>query len=242
MEELKDIFKEGINKTVALQKNRKKMSEDWIFLEFYIKILEKLRYFEVDSISDLKNNYKRLSNLSFIEFPLKNIYDKRDFLVCAFKYIYNDSYFDSIGRHFNNPGSLVVEINLNLANIEGVYLENLKNIEGRIFKAFEFDIKDIYNEKIKGMFVYSSKMSWPEDSDTSKKQIEKLLLSSPLDSFDIRFKVFSRNTIIYNMDTDYPKEFGKKLYVINIQGNDKRGKEEDYTPVGSNVSSLISVH
>lgn len=228
MKDITDSFKEEIEWNIDLEKK----SGNTIIQKVNIEILKNLKYFKVDSIHDLKYHYDKLSELSLIELSLKNDDDKNKLSAHMENVIYNDKHFNLIGCYSDDLDSWQIKINLKLVEMDGVYFENLKHIEEKSFGAFELNIKDYHNE-IEGIFVYSNNMKTLEEDDTPEKQINKV--SSSLNYFDIKFKLFSKNTEISNIG--YTHLSGEKLYIIDILDDDRRNKEEDHTPTGSNVSS-----
>jgi len=231
MEDITDSFKKEIEWDIILQK----MSSG-ITSELNIKILEKLKYFEVDSINDLKNHYEELSKLSSIELSLKNDDDKNNLSCYVRDVIYNYKYLNLIGREFNHLDNWLINMNLNLVRMDGVHIRTKEHIKKESFQAFELNIENYHNE-IEGVFVYFNNMRTLKENDISEKQINKVSSFSNL--FDIDFKLFPENTEIGNIG--YTHRSGEKLYVIDIWGSGKRNKEEYHTPTGSNVSSSPNV-
>ena len=242
MEDISDIFKEDIEKEIARFRNKKILTVDKIFPGFYINILKKLRYYEVDSIEDLKRNYEKLSKVLCIELSYEQRKIKNKIFSEMMEYYGNEmeEYFNLTGGRFHKFSVLGIEFNLNPTFIQNVYLDNFDFIKRKSFEAFEFDIKDIYNEKIKGVFVYFDNGFRPEENNIAKKQMVKVISSLPSVSFDLDFIVLPENDKIKTNGSYVVR--GKKLSVKGIYRIEERNKEEDHTPTGSNVSSLVSVH
>jgi len=188
--------------------------------------------YEAEGVRDIKDNYYKLTRCYAL--PLHLLNWNVNLGIKLYKKYGNLPDMEERDLYPLNIKKFPPSLSSNMCNLDSVRITNIKHIPNKNyfrklkFKAIEFDIHDRFNDSIPAVFIY-------EDSFTSllpavhkemqRKQVEQVLNSMPLDTFNIGF---------FALDE---KVKGKMLKAESITKNKLDDKEIAEEPVESDEIS-----
>ncbi len=187
-----------------------------------LKCINFRKKYEAESISDIKNNYNKLTQYHLIPFSLL-----KWGITFASEFYKRHGEFPEAEEDKLFPlrtKMLPPSIGLNLCSLDSVRIRDTEHIPEKNsplyykFNAIRFNVYDRFNEYMPAVFVYKKTLSTPLEDEEGKKQLEKVLNSTPLDTFNIWFLA---------LDKKLQKE---ALKVISIQRNRAENKENLEVP------------
>jgi len=211
-----------------------------------------IKYFEVDNIQDLFDNYEFLSK------PTKQIeitshtdqFKKRNIVKLTGKKLSEAEYLDALcglTDSYKNPKRVI-----NSVDLHNVYLENFEFIKTELFELCKFDIKDSWDKTLPGMFVYKNLMNTSQE-EKNIEQLEKVLYSDGATSFDIDFWAVPEKYVYYEPSFwEKFKLFGKKMprkvyfrgklaRVYNINQSKGQNQKDDIPDLGDTLPGSSSI-
>jgi len=206
------------------------------------------RKYESENINDIKNNYNELAKCSRI--PLYLLCWTANFSIKVFKKYGKDIFDCAEERNFypTNYKIFPPSFNINKCNLDSVKIRNVKHIPNKDsitkpkFKAIEFNVYDRFDDFLPAVFIYKDDIPLLPQViyEENRKQLENVLSSTEVDTFDITFGVLDE------------KAKGKMLIVDDIRKNRLDNEERMEIPEESDkisdlerkflgVSSLLKI-
>ena len=216
------------------------------------EFVRQCRFYEAESVSDVKRNYPSLSKMAFLSPKFWSGYYnlhaptlKAKMQDEIFPGVYEDQQREYHELTCIGTSLWLPRINPHYVTLENVRIGNFRTpIVREIFEAIEFDIIDldaayqrmsgICNEpdSIPGIFIYR----YAEDYDPDcTRALEEIMRSDPAAEFDIEFQA---------MDPFYALKYtgtgmrGRKLFITDIERNSGSRETVQDIPKGHLVNML----
>ncbi len=190
---------------------------------------QSVRLYEVDDISDIIENYGRLSETR--PFPEEWVLFRVNALMPQ---LMQDRAFAEYCRNAQSDQLLVAlegDVGCcmySVVSIHNVYLANFASHKGKVVHAFEFDVVDRYHQSMRGIFAYKQV---PEIevgfNDWAEKKVQMVVASPSAATFDLHFLVLNEHYVIQRGPEPVPR--GRQLLVHSI---DRMQGEPEETPIG----------
>ena len=207
--------------------------------DFVLQVEKAAKFYEVDDMLDLRENYELLTK----EIPLPRGIEEwfKEKAVPVF-----ERNIDRIAEiimkraeinHLLSADSSALDSNiaLNICTMDNVYLSNFDFIKTDVFEVCEFDVRDRHDETIRAAFLYRDVLNQSFE-ETKKDQLSKVLSSPEITPYDIYFMPLSPT---YNPLMGEVIERGQRIVVEMIRNH--KGKSDETEEIDSPVDALLRV-
>lgn len=227
-----------------------KVSKDVDLDKTIIKdVLKRFRTFEVDDIKDLLNNYPFLSQLSEVPDSCKNLLQSNKLEEYTVEITEQETkelgdtkeIAEVLGTELIKYFELISSTGMvfNFINLDNVYLNNFKFWDKHFFGAVEFNINDINDDNLEGIFIYRD-FTRKQIDERERGILETVVGSSIMSKFDLVGRAVNQDILKEYFPNS---EIKRKLLVDKIRKHrdyrDSKPPEEIISPLYSPIYDLV---
>ncbi len=197
--------------------------------EEFLRTAEKVvKYYEADSISDIKENYRLVTKENIIPFKILKWHIEQAVKSKGYVDMVKKGLDEGIDSILRVSKRFVPKQNLNIVTIDNVYITNFQDTHKYSFDICEFEIYDIHGGTMSGM--YTTRLFGHNKNESKLAKLEMIKTADGSRPFDLTVQALSEQ--YKDRKTKKIITLEKKLHVIDIRDPRKELSEAEVSPDG----------